>query len=128
MGLLGHPSIQGLIASAQAHYASGNVVQLVVTNRSGADEDLGVGGTPTQVVTTITPEPFINAISIDAVLRNQTTFRFSDMRMTVAKSALTDEQATAKNTQFMVNGILYDVIVVDPLASSYEFVIRRKLP
>lgn len=128
MGLIGHPSIQRIIASAQDHYAQGNVVQFVLTSRSGADEDLGVSGTATPNTRNISPEPFLNGISVDAVMKGNGAFKFSDLRMTVAKDAMTDSEALDQKGQFIVNGNTFDVITCTPNASSYDFVIRRKVP
>jgi hypothetical protein len=104
----------------------GNVVELITKTKQGADKDLGVKGTVTETPTMIEPEPFLNAIGVDMVQRSGGVFRFSDLRMTMARESIQDTIALDAHTEFNVNGVRVQILGVTPGPSAWEFIIRRK--
>ena len=127
MSITGNPIFNKLIGSAMEHYGVGNTVKLVIYTFTGADSELGIAGTSVQNKTDISPEPLLSAIKVDWVLRSGGNFRFSDVVMTVAKAALTEADAMNKETEFEINGDIHIILTVTPAASTWEFVVRRKL-
>lgn len=127
MSFSGNPSIARLLESAMTHYGVGNVVELVTITRSGADADMGIAGSINEVPSVIVPEPLLSAISTDMVIKNGAAFLYSDTRMSVAKSALTEAVAMDEKTEFNINGDRHVIVAVTPSSSSWEFVVRRRL-
>jgi hypothetical protein len=119
--------IANLLGDCMRHYAKGNVIQVVTKTGTNADKDLGIRGTIVETIKTIEPEPFINAIKIDAVNKSGGAFRYSDFYMTVSRDSLTSDIALDNHTEFNVNGDRYKIVAATPGPSAWAFVIRRKV-
>jgi hypothetical protein len=76
----------------------------------------------------IEPEPLLKAITRRVVQLSHGKFRFSDIFMSVAKSALSKEEALDEGAEFIVNGERYHVLAASPTSQTWEFVIRRRSP
>jgi len=103
-----------------------NVVYVVLEKRANADADLGIAGVKTETKIRLLPEPFVNAMHVQAVNRSGGTYRFSDLKMTAARECLTEIMAMSSDTEFEINGDRYEIITAIPSPSAWEFVIRRK--
>lgn len=125
-GIVGNPALQSLVGGAMRHYAVGNVVSLVTISRTGGDPDLGVSGTETETLREMANEPLLAAIAIQSVVKSGGALKFSDLRMTVAKSDLTQAEAETEKSEFDVNGGRYAAIAMTPHELTWEFVIRKK--
>ena len=124
MSILQKSPIADIVTQMASHYGRGNVVEVVQRTLANADKDLGIGGTLTEKLVTLVPEPFVNAVNVNTVNRSGGAFRFSDLRMTVSRDSLDDTTALSKTTQFVVNGRRYGIISVTPGPSAWEFTIR----
>lgn len=117
--------LASIFSQLQNHYPKGNMVQLVTRVSASDDKDFGIAGIITETITSICPEPWINAISIRSVQQSGGALRYTDYKMNVAKDALTPDVAYDVTTQFIVNGDRYGIVTVQAGPSFWEFVIRR---
>jgi hypothetical protein len=115
-----------IIPEMERHYARHNAIQIVLKTKQSADKDLGIGGTVTENVSDISPEPFINAMNVQAIQQNGGAFRYSDLKMTMARESVAEDIAIDLHTEWSINGDRYITIALTPGASAWEFVIRRK--
>src|ERR1035437_1773103 len=115
-----------LIPQMQQHYRKGNVVEIVLRTKLSADKDFGIGGTVTENVTLLSPEPSVNPLRGEAVIKSGGAYRFSDLKMTVARDSISDEIGLDMHTEFNVNGVRYQILATTPGPTAREFIIRRK--
>lgn len=122
-------AIAELVGQAMSHddvTRKGNKVFMVTYSKTGSDKDLGVGGSITPNTKEICPEPWLNAIAIDTVLKSNNAFMFSDVMMTMARESVGPTDVLDKHTEWTINGDFYTTISVTPGPSAWEIVIRRK--
>jgi hypothetical protein len=115
-----------LLKENLSHIARGNCVKLVIKTKTNADKDLGIDGTVTEVLTTIVPEPYLNAVPVAFVQRSGGSYRYSDKKMTASKDSLTYEQAMSSSTEFDINGERYQILTPNAGPTAYTFIIRQK--
>lgn len=126
MTTLNDSPIAFLVRENLAHIARGNVIKMVTKTRSGADKDLGIAGTVTETIVDVVPEPYVNAVPVPTVQRSGGAFRYSDLKMTVAKTSMTFEQAMSLETGFDINGERYQILTPTAGPSAYEFIVRKE--
>lgn len=126
MSFTGNPAFARILGSAMEHYATGNDCEVVAISRANADADLGNSGTTTETPSVLDPEPLLSAITTEAVDRSGGAFWYSDTRMSVLKTALTEDVAMDEKTEFNINGERHIVLAITPCPTTWEYVIRRK--
>jgi hypothetical protein len=99
----------------------GNVVEIIV--KDGGRGNLK--GTSVVNKRKIEPEPKLWAVRPKVVTLSGGRLRFSDLRMSVLSGALTESEAVAKDTEFLINGDRFRVIFVKREPQSWEFFIRQ---
>jgi hypothetical protein len=112
------------VRADKSDHRPGNVVEILISGGRVRESENLQSPTKTR---RIEPEPLLKAITPRVVRLSDSKYRFSDIFMSVATSALSKEEVTG-DTEFIVNGERYSVVSVGSTDQTWEFVIRAVMP
>lgn len=73
----------------------------------------------------VAPEPELRAVRPRVVQLSAGRLKYSDLRMTALRGAFSEHEATAKDTEFVINNHRFRILSVTPGTQSWDFMVRR---